>query len=90
MSTNVRKKPLKDVQLVDLLPNKAVHERLIQRWAVLISRVVCKYIPILQYLQGIVIYHIPHTYSKEMATKSETVSICWYSDSECANNPMQC
>ncbi len=75
LSSNNPRKLLKNVQLADLLPNKAVHERLVQRWAVLISRVVCKYMAKLQHLQSIVIYHIPHKYSKEMAAKSETVRI---------------
>ena len=75
LSSNKPRKLLKNVQLPDLLPNKAVHERLVQRWAVLIGRVVCKYMAKLQHLQSVVIYHIPHKYSKEMAAKSETVRI---------------
>lgn len=75
MSTTTPRKPRKNVQLVDLLPNKAVHERLVQRWAVLISRIVCKYITSLQPLQDVVVYHVNHKYSKEMASKSETVSM---------------
>ena len=72
LSNNAARKLLQNVQLIDLLPNKAVHAQLIQRWAVLISRVICKYMSKLQHLQNVVTYHIPHKYSKEMAEKSQT------------------
>lgn len=75
LSSSTPRKLLKNVQLADLLPNKAVHERLVQRWAVLISRVICKYFDKFQHLQSVVVYHIPHKYSKEMGAKSEMVRI---------------
>jgi hypothetical protein len=72
-----RKKPeraLKEIQLVDLLPGKEVNENLKTRWAALVARVVCKYLKQFKHLSGALVYHIPHKYSQEMATKSETVS----------------
>ena len=67
-------KSVADLQLGELLPNKDVQENLVWQWAVLVSRVITKYIPAFRNLQSVVIWHIPHKYSKEMATKSELVS----------------
>ena len=58
-------KPLKDIQLANLLPSKEVQDNLNTRWAAMVARVVCKYL----------VYHVPHRYSKEMADKSEMVKI---------------
>ena len=70
-------KRISDIQLVDLLPNKEVQQRLKNRWAVLVSRVICKYITPLKQLQDVVLQHLPHTYSNEMAQKSTIVS-CFF------------
>ena len=64
---------ISDIQLVDLLPNKDVQQRLKNRWAVLVSRVICKYITPLKPLQDVVLHHIPHAYSNEMSEKSTMV-----------------
>ncbi|CAB3997520.1 hypothetical protein AC249_AIPGENE16794 [Paramuricea clavata] len=72
MSTMTPQKPPKEIQLINLLPVKPVQERLIQKWAVLTSRVICKYMLKFQHLKDVVIYHIAHNYSKEMASKSAT------------------
>jgi hypothetical protein len=60
---------ISDIQLVDLLPNKDVQQRLKNRWAVLVS----KYITPLKPLQDVVLHHIPHAYSNEMSEKSTMV-----------------
>jgi len=69
------RKSLKEVQLIDLLPDKITLERLKQRWAVLVSRIICKYPPKFHPFREVVIRHIPHRYSDEMKTKSQTVSV---------------
>ena len=74
LDTKRPRKSLKDVQLIDLLPNQSVQERLKQRWAVLVGRIVCRYLPAFQPQCDVVIWHMPHPYSKEMASKSQTVS----------------
>ena len=74
LSANAPRKALSEVQPGDVLPNKDVQERLKQRFAVLVSRVVCTYLPKFAHLRDAVIHHIPHPYSKEMASKTETVS----------------
>ena len=66
-------KPLKDIQLVNLLPSKEVQDNLNTRWAAMIARVVCKYLDKFNHLRSALVYHIPHRYSKEMANKSEMV-----------------
>lgn len=68
-------KPIDDLQLVELLPDKVVQENLVWQWAVLVSRVITKYLTKFKMYAKYVLYHIPHPYSKEMAEKSEIVSI---------------
>lgn len=68
------RKLLKNIQLGEILPGNTVQENLVKRWAVLVSRVVCRYLDKFKYLQDAVITHIPHKYSEEMTKKSESVS----------------
>lgn len=74
LSANAPRKSLSEVPPGDVLPKKDVQERLKQRFAVLVSRVVCTYLAKFAHLRDVVIHHIPHPYSKEMTCKSETVS----------------
>ena len=75
LDTKRPRRSLNKVQLIDLLPNQSVQERLKQRWAVLVSRNVCRYLSAFQHQRDVVIWHIPHRYySKEMSSKSQTVS----------------
>ena len=64
-----------DLQYKDLLPDPAIQKNFIWQWAVLISRVITKYLPAFKTYRKNVIFHIPHKYSEEMAQKSETVSL---------------
>ena len=67
-------KYVKVIQPIDILPGKEVQQRLKRRWAILVSRVVCKYISPLKHVQDVVLFHLPHIYSKEMTGKSTIVS----------------
>lgn len=78
LETFKKQKSLKDLQYIELLPDPAVQENFICQWAVLVSRVVTKYLPPFKVLRKNVIFHIPHKYSTEMTTKSETVSPLMY------------
>lgn len=77
METFKKQKSLKDLQYIELLPDPAVQENFIWQWAVLVSRVVTKYLPPFKVFRKNVIFHIPHKYSTEI-TKSETVSPLMY------------
>ena len=66
----VHQKRLKDIQLIELLPSSKVLNSLKETWGILISRVLCKYVKVLRCFKDIVIHHIPHKYSEEMAKKS--------------------
>ena len=68
-------KDVKNLQLVELLPDEHVQKNLVLQWSILISRIVTKFLPAFRPYQAHVVYHIPHTYSAEMASKSETVSL---------------
>ena len=65
---------VKDLELQQLLPDAGVQRNLIWQWAIIVSRVITKYLPAFKGFQKNVIYHIPHPYSKEMSAKSEMVS----------------
>ncbi len=64
----------KQLQLADLLPTLAVMERLKSRWAILVSRVLIKYVEKLKGMKSFTVKHIQHIYSAEMKEKSEVVS----------------
>ena len=68
-------KDVKNLQLVELLPDEHVQKNLVLQWSILISRIVTKFLPAFRPYQAHVVYHIPHTYSAEMSSKSETVSL---------------
>lgn len=68
------KKPLKDIQLIDLLPVQEVQESFKQNCATLVSRIITKHLSVFNHMQDVVIRHIPHLYSDKMAEKSEIVS----------------
>lgn len=74
LDTAQPQKNVKDLQLVDLLREKVVQDNLIWQWAVIISRILTRYIPAMKDFKKSVMYHIPNTYSKEMSTKSDAVS----------------
>ena len=77
LDTKRPRKSLKELQLLDLLPDQASLERLKHRWAVLVSRIISKYLTKFHPFRDVVIRHIPHHYSKEMKTKSQTVSVTY-------------
>ncbi len=49
-------------------------ERLKSRWAILVSRVLVKYVEKLKGMKSFTVKHIRHIYSAEMKEKSEVVS----------------
>lgn len=67
-------KKIKGIQLVELLPVQDVQQRLKSHWAVLVSRVVCKFLQPFKHLEDVVVHHIPHPYTAEMSKKSASVS----------------
>ena len=73
-------KLLKDLQLVSLLPVKEVQESFKRNCAILVSRVISKYLQVFKHMQDVVVRHIPHAHSEEMSRKSEIVSVFLESD----------
>lgn len=68
-------KRISEIQLVELLPVQDVQNRLKNRWTVLVSRVICKYLKTFKNFQDVVVHHIPHPYTGVMSEKSSSVSI---------------
>lgn len=68
-------KRISEIQLVELLPVQDVQNRLKNRWTVLVSRVICKYLKTFKNFQDVVVHHIPHPYTDVMSEKSSSVSI---------------
>ncbi|XP_022787541.1 uncharacterized protein LOC111327585 isoform X2 [Stylophora pistillata] len=75
LESELPQKSVDDLNLIELLPNQCVQDHFVQQWAVLVSRVITKYIPAFNQYKTSVIYHIPHKYSKEMSMKSELCSL---------------
>ena len=67
-------KPVKEVQLVNLLSVKEVQEGFKRNCVVLVSRVIPKYVSAFKHMKDVVTYHIAHPHSEEMEKKSEIVS----------------
>ena len=67
-------KPVSEIQFSELLPDKDVMVKLVRNWAVIVSRVITKYLPEFCSFRNVVVRHIPHEYSKEMSQKSNSVS----------------
>ena len=67
----------KKMQFIDLLPDMQVQQNLVGRMAILVSRVITNYLKAFQPLKNVVVHHIPHRYSEEMANKSDSVSSCF-------------
>ena len=68
-------KSVADIQLSEILPDRNVQSCLVRNWAVIVSKVVTKYLDPFKPFQGLVVRHIPHKYSKEMSQKSDSVSL---------------
>lgn len=68
-------RPKGEIQFIDLLPSAQVQENLVNRMAVLVGRVVTKYLKVFKPLSKVAVYHIPHQFSKEMEKKSNSVSM---------------
>lgn len=66
-------KPVRQIQFTELLPDQHVQARLLRRWAILVSRVISKYLTAFKSLRKKILSHIPHPYTKEMSGKSNLV-----------------
>lgn len=66
---------IKDLKLAKLLPGKAAMNSYKSSFSTLIARVLTKYMPAYSVFKHVVVKHIPHRYSKEMAEKSKQVII---------------
>jgi len=74
LDTETSQKPVEDIQLAEILPDRNVQSHLVRNWAVLVSRVITKYLASFKCYQDVVVRHIPHKYTKEMCEKSNSVS----------------
>lgn len=74
LTTQIPQKPVKEVQLVNLLPVKEVQEGFKRNGVVLVSMVIPKYVSAFKHMKNVVTYHIAHPHSGEMEKKSEIVS----------------
>ncbi|XP_028409246.1 uncharacterized protein LOC114531831 [Dendronephthya gigantea] len=61
---------VKDLQFRELLPDVKVQTNLLKRWAVLVSRIVTKYMQYFGSLKKCTIHHIKHKHTQEMAHRS--------------------
>lgn len=73
------KRKIRDIELVEILPVQDVQQRLKNRWAVLVSRTVCKFLKDFKHLENVAVHHIPHSSTDEMSRKSTSVSVAYSS-----------
>ena len=66
---------VKDVPFVEVLPDEHVLTTLVHDFAVIVSRIITKYLKYFHSLNNVVVRHIPHPHTKEMSEKSQIVSI---------------
>ena len=69
-----------DVDLLNMpngrcIPNSHEHRLQRENYIALVERIITTEIPCLEFLQPYALKHIPHQYSKEMAQKSDMVTI---------------
>ena len=69
---------LMDLELSKLLPSEDSNFAVESDFITLVSRILVKYLPALSFLKDVVVHHIPHQYSQEMAQKSEVASTVIY------------
>ena len=70
-------KPVTDILQYDLsmsLPGSETQNFLRREFIVLGSRMLCRYLPAFKTFSDVVVNHMPHQYSKEMAQRSTDVS----------------
>lgn len=61
--------------IYDILPTTSEYQKLKDNFAILVAHIIVKHIPYFtQDFSGLLVNHIPHKYSSEMAKKSEVVS----------------
>lgn len=75
LDSHSSQKPVSDIQFVEMLPDKDFMENLVRNWAVIVSRVVTKYLPAIRSFRDVVVRHKPYEYSKEMSQKSNSVLV---------------
>lgn len=65
--------PIDDLRTHQLLPTKAVQDLFKSDSIVLVSRIITRFLAPFSQFKGVVVKHIPHIFSEEMAKKSERV-----------------
>lgn len=66
---------LLDVSNIKILPSVQDQKKQRQNYIVLVSRILVEHLESFALFKEVCVQHIPHKYSKEMARKSESVSI---------------
>lgn len=72
-----------DLELSELLPSVESNLAVESDFVVLVTRMVVKFLPAFTMFRDVVIHHIPHQYSNEMARKSDVVRIICKIGQEC-------
>lgn len=79
-------KSIDEIEMQEILPTPEVQEAIISDLAYIIPRVLVKYLTPYKAFSKAVMYHIPHAHSKEMAEKSEVVSVYIFNHFSGQNN----
>lgn len=71
--SNTQPREMKDVSPEEFLPTKQDLNIVEKEFIILAARVLVKYIPSMEFFKDVVVHHIDHQYSEEMAKISEQV-----------------
>ena len=69
------KRDIRGMSNIQFLPTVQDQKHQRHNYIVLVSRIIVEHLECFSFLNDVCIFHIPHKYSKEMANKSETVSL---------------
>ena len=77
LDTEQQQRPASSIRNEEFIPDEAMHMELLHDLMPLVSRVIVDNIKAFDLFKPLVVRHIPHKYSEEMAKKSEEVQYVW-------------
>ncbi|XP_078659756.1 uncharacterized protein LOC144904617 [Branchiostoma floridae x Branchiostoma belcheri] len=81
-------KPLRELEIEDIMPTEEVQQDLRKDYIILVSRVLVQYLASFRVFQDVAVWHIPHEYSTEMEQPTEQAWLGLHFKNENLNHDM--